>query len=567
MHGYKMSEASNNNADTKHIPSSVLEQGYMRAIIAIVVMLAGCYSLPAVARDMQDLVGTWIIQPPSPPGIVLLQTVTFSEAKGVVVGSNNVFGSSKRPSTALVSDLKMIGDTVSFKVGDEKFYQLWEGSFAQEDELHMKWFFVQDGKVMPVSTRVFRRSSTSEITARKAALPKNIIFTKLPLPKLRDLPPNGLAQTPPMGWSSWNRFLESIDDKEVRETADALVSSGLRDSGYTLVEVDDGWQGYRDDKGLLHSNSKFPDMKSLSDYVHSKGLKLGIYTTPGPVSCGGYVGSHGYETQDAHTFANWGVDFVMNDACSASEIYKTVPEMQALHQKMAEELRATGRPIVYKVHDAMNVFDDSRPLESWGRKVGANLWRTGGDLVIGDRWKSVSERFERHGKPEDAGPGGWNDADNLVIGLDGVTATDRPLTLDESRTHMTLWSILASPLILGNDVRSMTDDVKSILMNKEVIAVDQDVLGKQGRRVVQHESSEVWAKPLSDGSLAVALFNRGAVASNISVTWSDLGLHGTQKIRDIWRHADLGELSSEYSALVPSHGGVLLRLKGIERAL
>jgi alpha-galactosidase len=302
-------------------------------------------------------------------------------------------------------------------------------------------------------------------------------------------------------------------------------------------------------------------MKALADYVHAKGLKFGIYTTPGPVSCGGYVGSHGYETQDAQTFARWGVDFVFNDVCSAVAIYKTVPEMQALHQKMSEALRATGRPIIYKVHDAINVFDDGRAVESWGRKVGANLWRTGEDSVDGDRWTSVSQRFERDGKPEDVGLGGWNDADTLLIGLSGVTTAYKPLTVEESRTHMTLWSILASPLILGNDVRNMTDDVKSILLNKEVIAVDQDSMGKQGRRIAQHELSEIWAKPLADGSMAIALFNRGAVESNISVNWADLGLTGVRTVRDLWRHADLGERSGGYSALVPSHGSVLLRVK------
>jgi alpha-galactosidase len=310
-------------------------------------------------------------------------------------------------------------------------------------------------------------------------------------------------------------------------------------------------------------------MKALADYVHSKGLKFGIYTTPGPVSCSGYVGSHGHEVEDAQTFADWGVDFVMNDVCSAGFIYRTLPELQALHQKMAEALRATGRPNVYKVHDAINVAEwivgGNGTVESWGREVGANLWRVSLDLCAGDRWKSVSVRFERHGKPEDAGPGGWNDSDILVIGLNGIMPGYRALTIEEFRTHMTLWSILASPLILGNDVRVMTPEVKGILLNKEVIAIDQDALGKQGRRIVRNGSSEIWVKPLSDGSTVVALFNRGATGTRVSVSWSDLGLQGAQRVRDLWQHADLGEHLSGYSAMVQTHGSVLLRVQASER--
>jgi alpha-galactosidase len=525
------------------------------------------FSMPVRAHHPRDLVGVWIIQPPSPPGVVVLQTVTFSQNKGSLTGSYKSFGRSEEPDTAPIKDVKVSDDRLSFKVVDRWGVQLWEGSFADTNRLEMKWFFVEEkGQLEPLSTRVFQRSSTAEVVALTSKLPTSLIFHKLPLPELRDLPSNGLARTPPMGWSTWNRFMESIDDTEVRETADALVSSGLRDAGYTLVEVDDGWQGKRDKQGVLHSNSKFPDMKVLADYVHSKGLKFGIYTDVGSVSCAGYTGSHGYEAQDAQTFAQWGVDFVMNDICGGGEIYKTRPEMRALHQKMAEALRATGRPIVYKVHDALNAyeisaFEDGRNVESWGRKVGANLWRTGGDLVIGDRWKSVSKRFEQHGNPDEAGPGGWNDEDNLVIGLPGVMPGDRALTIDESRTHMTLWAILASPLILGNDVRAMTREVKDILLNREVIAVDQDRLGRQGRCVSHGGDVEIWTKPLSDGSLAVALFNRGNAATSVAMSWKVLGLEGALRVRDLWRHADLGEQLSGYAASVPAHGSVLFRLQ------
>jgi alpha-galactosidase len=534
----------------------------MRFLRALFPLLLLWFCMPVIAHNAHDLVGVWIIRPPSPPGVVVLQTVTFSQENGNQVGTYKTYGASEEPYSAPIKDMEITGDMMSFKVGDDKFYQLWKGSFADADTLQMKWFlfFVEKGQPVPVSTRAFKRSSPSEVAALISKLPSNLIFHKLPLPKLRDLRSNGLAQTPPMGWSSWNRFMESIDDKQVRETADALVSSGLRDAGYTLIEVDDGWQGSRDGKGTLHPNSKFPDMRALGDYIHSKGLKFGLYSTAGPTSCGGYVGSHGYETQDAQTFANWGVDFVMNDACGMESVYKTIPEMQALYQKMAEALRATGRPIVYKVADSIPLLGD-RAKESWGRKVGANLWRTGSDLVIGDRWKSVSERFEEHGNPDNAGPGGWNDEDNLVIGLPGVMPGDRALTIDESRTHITLWAVLASPLILGNDVRAMTPEVKVILLNQEVIAIDQDRLGKQARRVSRRGDAEIWTKPLSDGSVAVALFNRSNAATSISVTWKALGLEGAQKVRDLWRHADLGEQVSGYNASVPPHGSVLLRLQ------
>lgn len=336
MLGYKMSKASNNKRGPAAHRVFCFEEGCMRTLIAIVVMLAGCYSLPTVARNPQDLVGTWIIQPPSPPGVIVLQTVTFSKEKGNLVGSYKYFGGSEKPDTVPIKDIKVSRDTLSFKAGEEKFSPLWQGSFDDANELRMTMFIVNDGETMPDHTAMFRRSSLSQVAELKAQLPRNLIFDKLPLPQLRQLPPNGLAQTPPMGWSSWNRFMESIDDKTVRETAEALVASGLRDAGYTLVEVDDGWQGRRDKNGILHSNSKFSNMKGLADYVHSKGLKFGIYTAVGPLTCGGYAGSYGYEFQDAQTFARWGVDFVMNDFCLTP--YKNIAEHQAIYQKMERRL-------------------------------------------------------------------------------------------------------------------------------------------------------------------------------------------------------------------------------------
>lgn len=527
----------------------------VRLLLSLIVFQCG----PSNARGLEDLLGVWIIQPPSPPGVVLVNTVTFTERGAGITAVFDTFGdpSANAPSRA-ATEATLNGNSLSLSVDR----WVWKGHFINKDELQMNRLVLgKHDELLFTGTRVFRRSSPTEVARLRNVLPKTLIFEKIPLPTLRDLPPNGLARTPPMGWSSWNRFMEGVNDVVVRETADALVSSGLRDAGYTLVEVDDGWQGMRDENGELHPNAKFPNIKDLINYVHTRGLTFGIYTTPGPISCAGYVGSHGHETQDAQMFARWGIDFVMNDVCRAPSIYHTSAELQALHQKMAEALRATGRPIVYKIHDMSNITDrlGEDDSKSWGRTVGANLWRTGADLVYGDRWESVSSRFERHGRPENSGPGGWNDADNMVIGLDGPTAGEAGLTITESRTHMTLWAMLASPLILGNDVRRMTDDVKSILLNPEVIAIDQDPLGKQGHRVSANDTAEIWVKALSDGSAAVALFNRSNEAASIRVNWNDLNLTGTHTVRDLWQRTDLGRQEG-YSALVPAHGAVVLRV-------
>jgi alpha-galactosidase len=303
----------------------------------------------------------------------------------------------------------------------------------------------------------------------------------------------------------------------------------------------------------LQPNSKFHDIKQLIDYVHSKGLKFGIYNSPGPLSCAGYIGTYGHETQDAQTFAAWGVDLLKYDYCSAGDLYASPAEMQAVYQKMGAALQATGRPIVYSLSQ-YGMFD----VGTWGRKVGGNLWRTGGDSIEGNRWGSLSERFEADGKPQDNGPGGWNDPDMMLIGNGGMTN-------DESRTNMTLWSILAAPLIIGNDVRRMTPDVRDILMNKEIIAVDQDRLGKQGRRIVKDGTSEVWIRPLSDGSTAVAIFNRGGDGVRVDVKWSALGLADEERVRDLWKHSDVGDLAGGYKTTVVSHGSVFLRATAIHR--
>jgi len=501
----------------------------------------------AWASNCHDLVGVWIVESVSPEGMIP-ETVTFTETERAMSGIWSIWSNwSSQDLQGKIEDVNLRDGVLSFTVRFGTFRTSWRGQFRQEERFAMTWRDEKDGHV--VRTRLFRRASAEVLKEAKANAPEDLIAQRIPLPQLRALPSNGLASVPPMGWSSWNHFKETIDDQSIRQIADALVSSGLQDAGYIYVDIDDGWQGRRTVKGTLRPNAKFPDMKGLADYVHSKGLKFGIYSVAGPITCADYVGSHGYESLDATTFARWEIDLLKYDWCSAGVIYKTQADMQALYQKMGEALQATGRPIVYSVCQ-WGQFD----VGSWGRKVGGNMWRTGGDSIEGKVWASVSLRFEQHGSPNDSGPGGWNDEDILLIG-------NGDMTNEEMRTHFTLWSMLASPLILGNDVRSMTPDIRKILLNREVIAIDQDTAGKQGVPVIKRGLCEVWVKPLADGSVAVALFNRGEQDSVIALSWADLNLNGPQKVRDLWRNVDLAGRENGYSDTLPAHGSVLLRVR------
>jgi alpha-galactosidase len=365
-------------------------------------------------------------------------------------------------------------------------------------------------------------------------------------PPLSPVPDNGLAKTPPMGWNSWNLFAGKVDDATVRTIADAMVSSGMRDAGYVYVNIDDTWQGVRDANGNLQTNHKFPDMKALADYVHSKGLKLGIYSGPGPRTCANYPASYGHEEQDAKSFAAWGIDYLKYDWCSARMIYKD-EDLQPVYQKMGKALEETGRPIVYSLCEY-----GLGKVETWGPEVGGNLWRTTGD--IRDEWSSMIGNVEKQVPTAPyAGPGHWSDPDMLEIG-------NGHMTVDEYRTHMSLWALVASPLLAGNDVRSMSDVTKSILMNKEVIAVDQDPLGKQASPV-KNGDLETWVKPLADGSVAVGVVNLGAGTAEATVHASDLHLSGSVKsARDLWAHADVRFAGDSYAATVPSHGVLMLRV-------
>jgi alpha-galactosidase len=365
-----------------------------------------------------------------------------------------------------------------------------------------------------------------------------------------------VAATPPMGWNSWNHFAGKVNDADVRSAADALVSSGMRDAGYVYVNIDDTWEGPRNAQGEITTNSKFPDMKALADYVHSKGLKLGIYSSPGPKTCAGYPGSYGHEAQDAKTYAAWGIDYLKYDLCSFRDIMnKEAPgdpqkqfEIQkAAYEKMHMALAATGRPIVFSL--CQYGWND---VWKWGPEVGGNLWRTTGDIT--DHYNRMTQiGFSQAGLAKYARPGHWNDPDMLEVGNGGMS-------FDEYKTHMTLWVILAAPLLAGNDLSKMTPETLALLTNKDVIAVDQDKLGKQGDRVWAEGFSEVWAKPLAGGAKAVGIFNRADTAKPIDLKLSMVGFGNSAKLHDLWANKNVSAKDGVYSVVVPSHGAVLLRV-------
>jgi alpha-galactosidase len=353
-----------------------------------------------------------------------------------------------------------------------------------------------------------------------------------------------LARTPPMGWNSWNHFACEVSDAVVRAQADAIVISGMKSVGYVYILIDDCWQGTRDAAGYIRPNAKFPNMKALVDYVHSKGLKIGIYSSPGPKTCEGYTGSYGHEEQDARTYADWGMDYLKYDLCS----YDGMGDQVVAYKKMGDALKGTGRPIVF----ALCQYGMQKGWQ-WGASVGGNVWRTDDD--IRDDYYTMAELgFGQNGLEQFAGPGHWNDPDMLEVGNGGMTT-------DEYRTHMTLWCILAAPLITGNNLAAMDDETRAILINPEIIAIDQDPLGIQGHRIKQEGPLEVWMKPLKDGSTAVGLFNRGWGAMPVTVNFRDLGLGKSAVVRDLWAKKDLGSFQENYSAIVPQHGVVLIQVK------
>ena len=367
-----------------------------------------------------------------------------------------------------------------------------------------------------------------------------------------------LAQTPPMGWNSWNVWARAVDDAKVRAAADAMVATGLAAHGFQYVNIDDAWEGARSASGEILTNEKFPDMKALADYVHAKGLRFGVYSSPGPLTCADYTGSYEHEQQDANSYAAWGVDYLKYDLCSYRDIAR-VGELDVLKKPyfvMREALDRCNRDIVYSLcqYGRGDVW-------KWGEEVGGNLWRTTGD--IGDTWRSVSTiGFAQTGKEAFAGPGHWNDPDMLVVGKVGWGPSIAPtkLTPNEQITHITLWCMLAAPLLVGCDLDQMDDFTLALLTNDEVLDVDQDPLGRAGARRAQDGMSEVWARPLHDGTMAVALFNRAPLKRPVTARWSDIDAQGKQPVRDLWQWKDLGSAEGSLTVDVPGHGAVLLKV-------
>jgi alpha-galactosidase len=428
-----------------------------------------------------------------------------------------------------------------------------------------------------------------------------------------------IALTPPMGWNSWNFFSSRVDDQKVRAAADAMVASGLVEHGWTYINIDDCWQGTRDAQGHIQGNAKFPDIKTLSDYVHGKGLKFGMYSSPGPRTCAGFEGTYKHEDEDAQTYADWGVDYVKYDWCSygqianarrealyeeqlpkeADEIRSLIqrrealpnhgansrrnpltPEQRAQAKEINDRLKAIHNQLApEKVHQLeLQVFQE--PYEvfhhslakvdrdivyslcqygmgdswTWAADVGGNSWRTTGDIQA--NWPSIARiGFAQNGHEKWAKPGHWNDPDMLEVG-------NGKLTPDEMYSHFSLWCLLDSPLLIGCDMSKMDPLVVSIFSNDEVIAVNQDALGRQASRVTQEGDTQVWAKPLADGSLAVGLFNLANAESACTAKWSDLGITGSRAVRDLWRQRDLGPSKGEFKATLPPHGVMLVRIAG-----
>ena len=373
-------------------------------------------------------------------------------------------------------------------------------------------------------------------------------------------PSSGLALTPPMGWNSWNKFACNVSEDLIQGTADAMVKSGMKDAGYEYVVIDDCWQVSRDaNSNIVADPQRFPHgMKAVGDYIHSVGLKFGIYSDAGSKTCEGRPGGLGHEYEDAIQYAAWGVDYLKYDWCNT-----TTQDAKASYANIRAALDASGRPIVLSICE----WGTAKPW-LWGKEVGGNLWRSTGD--ISDKWEGSTKWPDgsccsngmlvnldlQVGLASYAGPGHWNDPDMLEVGNGGMTDT-------EYRSHFSLWSILAAPLIAGNDLRNMRREIQDILTNQEVIAVDQDSLGREGERVGKDGNLEVWAKQLKDGSRAVVLFNRGGTEEKITAAWDALGYpdHLAASVRDLWQHKDLGKFTGKFSSSVASHSVVMVTVK------
>ena len=363
-----------------------------------------------------------------------------------------------------------------------------------------------------------------------------------------------------MGWNSWNKFACNVSEDMIRSMADAVVKSGMKDAGYEYVNIDDCWQVSRDANGnIVADPQRFPHgMKAVGDYIHSLGLKFGVYSDAGSKTCAGRPGGLGHEYQDALQYAAWGVDYLKYDWCNT-----TTQDARAAYANMRAALDASGRAIVLSICE----WGTAKPW-LWGKDVGGNLWRTTGD--ISDKWADQNKWpdgsccsngmlaivDQQVGLQSYAGPGHWNDPDMLEVGNGGMSDS-------EYRAHFGLWAMLAAPLIAGNDLRDMRSEIHDILTNKEVIAVDQDPLGSESERVWKNGDLEVWARQLRDGGRAVVLLNRGSAEAEISATWEDLGYpsHVSAAVRDLWLHKNLGKFSEKFSTQVASHAVVMVTVK------
>jgi alpha-galactosidase len=381
---------------------------------------------------------------------------------------------------------------------------------------------------------------------------------------------DALALTPPLGWNSWNAWGNTVTAERVKASADGMVKSGLHRQGYTYINIDDVWEGglkatrphdlaaSRDGTGEPTTNERFPDMKGLVDYIHALGLKAGLYSSPGPTTCQGLGASWQHEEQDARAYARWGFDYLKYDWCGYSQIAPTptLEDRKKPYKLMGDILKRQNRDIVFSIcqYGAGNVWE-------WGRDVGGHLWRMTGD--IRDDWPSMTGiGFQQTGREQYSGPRGWNDTDMLVVGTVGWSQGSRPsnLTPNEQITHITLWALQAAPLLIGADLARIDEWTTNLLGNREVLGVNQDELGRAASRKWNDGWTEVWARPLSDGTMAVGLFNRGPEAAAVTAAFADLGLSGSAPVRDLWLQKDMGRASGKFSAVVPRHGAVLVKI-------
>lgn len=505
-----------------------------RALFAAAALVGTCLSAaPALAKSAYD--GVWLFDEGQPklgpnPGVTMMEVTSKG---GKITGSVTTqwYGPVE------MQDPHVENGVLHFtarNINDREHPTRDWSVTLEAGKAHLK------GQIWESEVDGFGRPGTAKDAKARA-------FRFTALPALGAPIPKALAATPPMGWSSWNKFAEHIDDKTVRAMADAMVSTGLRDAGYTYVNIDDGWQGKRDANGVLQPNAKFPDMKALTDYVHSKGLKIGIYSSQGPRTCAGYEGSYGHVQQDAKTYAEWGFDYLKYDLCSGEWFYADADTAQRSYHEMGAALQATGRDFIFSLCE-YGRFDVGR----WGRDVGGQLWRTTGDIT--DDYPTMAKiGFDKNGNPDWAGPHGWNDPDMLEVGNGGMSA-------DEYRTHMTLWAMSAAPLMMGHDLRETSPETLAMLTNRRIIAIDQDAKGVQGKAVRKDGATEIWAKPLADGRVALALFNRGDAAVSLAITAQDAGLREITQVQDAWSGATSPRPATAYA--IPARGAALIVVSG-----